>query len=73
MAVNNVPVFDSDNDEEIINYIARPRRAKIYGERYNYFDELDDGQFFIRFRLQKPTVLRLLTEIEHLIESPTDR
>lgn len=62
MAFNDlydVNVFESDDDEEIINYIARPRRAKTYGHRYNYYDELHDGQFFVRFRLQKPTVLRL--------------
>ncbi|KAJ8980507.1 hypothetical protein NQ317_007927 [Molorchus minor] len=45
----------------------------IVKERYEAFDELDDLNFLIRFRLRKPTVLLILQLIKEQIETFTDR
>jgi hypothetical protein len=41
--------------------------------RIQHFDVLDDVEFFVRFRLSKPTVLGLLVRIENRLEHKTDR
>lgn len=67
---NNI---DSDDDEEILLYVVRPRKPKVFKTRRDYFTELDDEQFFCRFRLTKTTVLVLLNCIENKIKSATER
>lgn len=41
--------------------------------RINFFEEMDEVEFFNRFRLRKNTCLQLLQEIEEDIKSPTNR
>lgn len=54
----------SPSDEEAAAF----RRRKVYKERRNYIEILND-----RFRVMKPTVERLLAEIEDEIKLPTNR
>ena len=54
----------SDNDDEFIEFIEWERRPNVLRERPNHFDEMDNHSFFVRFRLQKETVLYILRFIE---------
>lgn len=56
----------SDDEEDII-----PRAPALYLHRANYFDTLNDNQFFMRFRLTKDTVAMLLDQIEPEIRTRT--
>lgn len=69
----NIDIFESDDDEEIVMYIARPRRPKVFKTRSDYLNNLDDEQFFYRFRLTKSTVIIILNQIEEVIMSTTNR
>lgn len=60
-------VFE-DSDEEVIT--RRPRWIK---ERINHFDDLDETDFKIRFRLSKQTVLNILRDIEDRLEFAMDK
>jgi hypothetical protein len=63
---------ESDEDDEMLAEIAaHARRPKTIRARPNNFENWDDEEFFIRFRLSKPTVLHLLNDIEHLISTRT--
>ncbi|XP_018363578.1 PREDICTED: putative nuclease HARBI1 isoform X2 [Trachymyrmex cornetzi] len=59
MAYYNI-LSSSDDDEDII----RPKRFK---QRMNYFDDLDDIEFKMRFRLNKNSVLLILNHIEEVL------
>ncbi|CAK1592206.1 unnamed protein product [Parnassius mnemosyne] len=61
-------IEDSDSDEEYI-----PRRPRWIRERNNYFDNYDDRDFAIRFRLSKEATLCLLSKIEHHLEYSSNR
>jgi len=64
-------LLSSSDDEEIIEEInRRERRFKI---RINYFEELDDVEFKMRFRLNKGTVLLILENITEELEFLTNR
>lgn len=63
----------SDDDGEIIDFIEYERRPYIIRQRENYFDVMDEKDFFMRFRLKKATVIQILERIEHELETPTDR
>lgn len=66
--------FDSDEEDELFALLgARGRLAKIIRPRVNHFDMWTDAEFFMRFRLTKPTVLLLLDQIVHQLEHQTDR
>lgn len=56
-------IEDSDSDEDYI-----PRRPRWIRERNDYFDNYDDRDFAIRFRLSKEATLCLLSKIEHQLE-----
>lgn len=59
----------SDDDEEIVEYIATDFFNRTVAERSVYFNALRDKAFHIRFRLQKETVVVLLDKIKTRIES----
>lgn len=61
-------ILNSFDDEDIIEIINR--RPKVFKVRQNYFEELDDIEFKMRFRLEKQTVMSLCNEIEHLLKFP---
>lgn len=67
MDFDNFDVNVYSSDEEFI------RRPKIFRRRPNYFDELDDLDFFSKFRLSKPTVEMIVDQIEDTISYPTNR
>lgn len=64
-------LIDDDYDDllELDNIYGIPRR--IY-ERANLFLELNDFEFFVRFRLTKNTILNFLPHIEEQLEYPYD-
>lgn len=65
---------ESDEDDQIMaNLAAQGRAARVFRARPNHFERLSDEEFFVRFRLTKPTVLDLFGRIEEAITSPTDR
>lgn len=49
------------------------RRRKVYKNRSNYYEELDDQEFFRRFRLTKPSVRLVLDRINAEIRHRTER
>ncbi|CAH2093315.1 unnamed protein product [Euphydryas editha] len=51
--------------------IFKPR-PRWFKERANYFLDLDDHDFVLRFHLSKNAALTLLAKIEHHLEYPTD-
>lgn len=59
---------DSSDDEDVV--IRRPRWIR---EREDHFNNLDDVDFFTRFRLTKQTVLSVLIQIENSLEFTSDR
>jgi len=65
--------FENDEDDEddiLIFSIRRPRWIRVRAEE---FDSLDDHDFITRYRLTKPTVLKILEQIEHHLEYEIDR
>lgn len=61
-------IEDSDSDDDYV-----PRRPRWIKERVNYFDDYDDHDFAIRFRLFKESTLCLLDKLEHKLEYSSDR
>ncbi|KAI4455517.1 hypothetical protein MML48_9g00004453 [Holotrichia oblita] len=59
----------SSSEEEVIVV----KRRKIYKERKNDFELLDELEFFNRFRLTKQTVENILQQIDPMIRLPTNR
>ncbi|KYM93682.1 PREDICTED: putative nuclease HARBI1 [Cyphomyrmex costatus] len=64
----NILSSSDDEDFEIVH--RRPRQFK---DRRNYFEELDDIEFKMRFRLNKETVLILLHHIYDELQFKTER
>lgn len=64
MNIYDVNAYSSDDE---------PRRPKIIRYRPNFFEEFDEYDFFVRFRLPKRTVENLLEDIEENIRYPTLR
>lgn len=57
-------IFDSDDE-----LLQRPqRRARLIKERIDHFNDLDDHDFCIRFRLSKRSAVQVLALIEHRLE-----
>lgn len=64
-------ILSSSDDEEIIQEVSRrERRFKV---RINYFEELDNIEFKMRFRLNKESVLLILENIGEELESLTNK
>ncbi|KAG5863175.1 hypothetical protein JTB14_018831 [Gonioctena quinquepunctata] len=61
-----------EDDLEVLDFVdmGYPRRIFL---RPNYYEEMSQMDFFRRFRLTKPTVMTLLTQIENQLEYPDDR
>lgn len=59
------------NNLEIID-IVEFGFPRLRYERANYFDDMDNFQFFKRFRLTKQSVLNVLVDIEEQLEYPHD-
>ncbi|KAK9688113.1 hypothetical protein QE152_g35767 [Popillia japonica] len=70
MNLNDIPVFDSDEENEML-YI--PRRPKRFYERRNYFEIYTEEEFYNHFRLRKDICRHLLQQIEDDSKSATDR
>jgi hypothetical protein len=67
-------IANSDSDDErFMNLAAQGRRPKNVRPRIENFNVWNDDEFFVRFRLTKATVLHLLQQIEHNLETATDR
>lgn len=64
-------ILSSSDDEDIIRYLYR--RQKTFKLRKNYFHDLDDIEFKMRFRLSKNSVLLVLNNIEGELTFPTKR
>lgn len=60
-----------NDDRDILDIIEYGYPRRVY-ERGNYFEDMDQLTFFQRFRLTKPTVLRILIDIENQLEFPND-
>lgn len=64
-------ILSSSDDEDILRVVdRRPKRLK---PRIEYFDDLDDIDFKMRFRLSKQSVLLVLNYIEADLEFPNER
>lgn len=55
----------SSSDDENLDDHQEQRRRKMFKQRINYFNELDDIEFKMRFRLNKHSVLLILEEIKN--------
>ncbi|XP_024947627.1 uncharacterized protein LOC107274471 isoform X1 [Cephus cinctus] len=64
-------MLSSSDDEDIIDFINR--RLKKFKTRHNYFEELDDIEFKIRFRMGKQSVMWLCNEIEEDLKFPSNK
>ncbi|KAK5648057.1 hypothetical protein RI129_002949 [Pyrocoelia pectoralis] len=58
---------------DIVENINPERRPYVVCERPDHFNEMDELDFFRRFRLKKATVERLLEQIEAHLMHPTNR
>lgn len=63
-------LYESDSSEEEQFVVRRPRWIK---ERNNWFDDYDDEDFAMRFRLSKSSTLSVLAKIENNLEYISDR
>lgn len=63
-------MLSSSDDEDIV---IPERRRKILKHRINYFEELDDIEFRMRFRLSKKAVLLVLQYIREELEFATNK
>jgi hypothetical protein len=67
-------ISDSDSDDEFLMFVAQHgRNARKFRERPDHLTLWNNREFFIRFRLSKPTVLMLLELVEDDLETITDR
>lgn len=71
MALYNYILFSSD-DEDNGNVIIN-RRRRQFKQRRNYFEDLDEVEFKMRFRLNKETVQIILNNIYHELQFRTER
>lgn len=65
--------MDFDYDVNVYDEEFVVRRPKIFRRRPNYFKELDNFDFFSKFRLSKPTVEMIIDQIQDNILYPTNR
>lgn len=64
---------DDELDVEINEFLHRPRRERNVRPRPDHFAQWDEIDFYMRFRLMKPTVMELLGQIGMHLATPTDR
>lgn len=66
--------MNSSEDESDDKFNVRlPNAPRVYQERKNYLETLDDGSFHRRFRLNKQAFVALLGAIEADIAPTTKR
>lgn len=63
---------ESSEDEMLFQIAIRARRVKNIRPRADHFNLWNEEEFFMRFGLTKLTVLHLLQEVKHRLETPTD-
>jgi len=63
-------VLSSSDDE---NYQEQHRRRRKFKQHINYFDELDDIEFKMRFRLNKQSILLIFEKIKEELEFLTNQ
>ncbi|KAG5867184.1 hypothetical protein JTB14_006360 [Gonioctena quinquepunctata] len=61
-----------EDDLEVLDFVDMGYPRSIF-LRPNYYEKMSQMDFFRRFRLTKPTVMTLLTQIENQLEYPDDR
>lgn len=61
-----------DSENEFIDNLRAPK-ARVFLDRINYLETLDNDEFHKRFRINKDTFQFLCDEIRHLISPFTDR
>jgi hypothetical protein len=62
-------VIETDSDDEILGELfLRMRKERKVRRRPDHFHEYDECEFFVRFRLTKDTVLRILDLINDQLE-----
>ncbi|XP_033221185.1 putative nuclease HARBI1 [Belonocnema kinseyi] len=71
MALFYDDILSSSDDDEMLNHVQR--KPRIFRERVNYFETMDDLGFFTRLRLTKITVGTLLLQIEESLQHATER
>lgn len=59
--------YEDDEFHEIALMVLFPRRRKVFQRRRNYFEVLNDDEFFDRFRLFKSTVMFVIDKIRNQI------
>ena len=64
-------ILSSSDDDEMFYPVQR--RPRVFRERVNYFETMDDLDFLTRFRLRKMTVETLLLQIEQSLQHATER
>ncbi|KAG5876813.1 hypothetical protein JTB14_014143 [Gonioctena quinquepunctata] len=67
------PGFDGSDEDELFFPMPQPRRPKLIRERVNYYEMLNDDQFFMIFRLKTETIDILLGTIQEDIQCRTER
>ncbi|XP_034242353.1 putative nuclease HARBI1 [Thrips palmi] len=63
-------VFESDDEEENLERVPRPRFIR---DRLEHFTDMDDKDFIRRFRFTKRGCLHVLELIEERLEYPSDK
>lgn len=64
-------VLSSSDDEDIIEQLNK--RERRFKDRINYFEDLDELEFKMRFRLSKGSVLMVLKNIREELEFLTNK
>lgn len=59
----------SDDDEEIIEFLMRRNRPRVFQNRIDHFNKWNDAEFFRRFRMKKPTFMYILGKIENTLST----
>lgn len=68
-------VFDDvlSDDEELIDFVERPRQTKVFRNRIDHMQEWNDKEFLDRFRISKECSMGILYQIEELLAHKTVR
>ncbi|KAB0804604.1 hypothetical protein PPYR_01574 [Photinus pyralis] len=65
---------NSDSDDEMLEgFLQKTRARKRFRQLITLFDEYNDDEFFMRFRLTKPTVAALHEQLVDQIKFQTNR
>jgi len=55
----------SDDDEEIIEFLMRRNRPRVFRNLIDHINKWNDIEFFRRFRMKKTTFMYILGKIEN--------